>query len=57
MGDSSKGGAGWINRGWIEGVIGWYVGGKDVERVVRAVWTEFARRVSWSRANIHAFVD
>lgn len=57
MGDSSKGGAGWINRGWIEGVVGWYVGGNDVERVVRAVWTEFARHVSRLTFKLYAFPD
>jgi hypothetical protein len=50
MGDSSKGGAGWVNRGWIEGVVGWYVGGREVERIIRAVWTEFASRVSCVRS-------
>lgn len=51
MGDSRKGGAGWIGRGWIEGVVGWYVGDETVERTMRAVWDEFAERVSpgWSR--------
>ncbi|KAH8080204.1 hypothetical protein HD553DRAFT_122492 [Filobasidium floriforme] len=44
MGDSSKGGAGSIGRGWIEGVVGWYVGDEEVERAMRAVWDEFAER-------------
>jgi diphthine-ammonia ligase len=51
MGDSSKGGAGWIGRGWIEGVVGWYVGDEEVERAMRAVWDDFAERVSAIRVD------
>lgn len=49
MGDSAKGGAGWKDDGFIEGVIGWYVGGARVEYIVRCVWARFAERVSLLR--------
>jgi hypothetical protein len=44
MSDARKGGAGWKGKGWIEGVIAWYVGDEHIERAVRAVWNAFATR-------------
>lgn len=43
MRDTAKGGGGW--KGWIEGLIAWYVG-KEVEEVMRDVWREYIRIVS-----------